>query len=42
MYEKVLEKILFKIYNTTKKEIGIVNEEKKIITYIGKKNQGEI
>lgn len=35
MFYKTLEKVMYEIYNTTKKEIGIINEEKKIIIYKG-------
>lgn len=35
MFYKILEKVMCEIYNTTKKEIGIIDEEKKFIIYKG-------
>lgn len=37
MFYEILKKVMYEIYNTTKKEIGILNEEKKIIIYKGQK-----
>ena len=31
MFYKILEKVMCEIYNTTKKEIGIIDEERKFI-----------
>ncbi len=37
MFYEFLKKVMYEIYNTTKKEIGLLNEEKKIIIYKGQK-----
>ena len=37
MFYEILKKVMYEIYNTTKKEIGILDEEKKIVIYKGQK-----
>ncbi len=37
MFYEILKKVMYEIYNTTRKEIGLLSEEKKIVIYKGQK-----